>query len=177
MMMFALSVCGYWVIDRSKIARMPSTRMKRLMTTASTGRRMNRSVSFILRALMFLRRRIRIAAGLDRIVDCHRRSVLDLQLSGGDHNITFLHTRERLHLVTTRVPQGDERLFHRLAALVGGIRDDQEHGRAIRVIGDRRLRQRQRMHQCPGSHLQMPCLLYTSPSPRDRQKSRMPSSA
>ena len=24
---------------------------------------------------------------------------------------------------------------------------------------------------------QMPCLLYTSPSPRDRQKSRMPSSA
>ena len=25
--------------------------------------------------------------------------------------------------------------------------------------------------------LQSPCLLYTSPSPRDRQKSRMPSSA
>ena len=25
--------------------------------------------------------------------------------------------------------------------------------------------------------LSMPCLLYTSPSPRDRQKSRMPSSA
>ena len=33
----------------------------------------------------------------------------------------------------------------------------------------------------PGSikrlRLQYPCLLYTSPSPRDRQKSRMPSSA
>ena len=31
-----------------------------------------------------------------------------------------------------------------------------------------------------GSHMkeiQTPCLLYTSPSPRDRQKSRMPSSA
>ena len=26
-------------------------------------------------------------------------------------------------------------------------------------------------------HLSVPCLLYTSPSPRDRQKSRMPSSA
>ena len=29
----------------------------------------------------------------------------------------------------------------------------------------------------PGSETGYPCLLYTSPSPRDRQKSRMPSSA
>ena len=29
----------------------------------------------------------------------------------------------------------------------------------------------------PGSPKDYPCLLYTSPSPRDRQKSRMPSSA
>ena len=28
-----------------------------------------------------------------------------------------------------------------------------------------------------GKTTQIPCLLYTSPSPRDRQKSRMPSSA
>ena len=28
-----------------------------------------------------------------------------------------------------------------------------------------------------GKVMEMPCLLYTSPSPRDRQKSRMPSSA
>ena len=27
------------------------------------------------------------------------------------------------------------------------------------------------------AHMHFPCLLYTSPSPRDRQKSRMPSSA
>ena len=31
-------------------------------------------------------------------------------------------------------------------------------------------------HRFLGAHLQV-CLLYTSPSPRDRQKSRMPSSA
>ena len=30
---------------------------------------------------------------------------------------------------------------------------------------------------CPGMDLDYNCLLYTSPSPRDRQKSRMPSSA
>src|ERR1700722_5610165 len=136
MMMFALSVCGYWVIDRLKIARMPSTKMKRLMTTASTGRRMNRSVSFIRWALMFLWCRIRIAAGLDRIVDGHGRSVLDLQLSGDDHYIAFLDTRQHLHLVAARVAQGDEALLDRLPALVAGVRDDQEHGRAIRVIGD-----------------------------------------
>ena len=30
---------------------------------------------------------------------------------------------------------------------------------------------------CPNLKCKSPCLLYTSPSPRDRQKSRMPSSA
>ena len=29
----------------------------------------------------------------------------------------------------------------------------------------------------PGSYVESPCLLYTSPSPRDRTRSRMPSSA
>src|SRR5580658_3175705 len=100
MMMFADSVCGYCVIDRLKMARMPSTRMNRLMTTASTGRRMNRSVSFIRCGLVFLRRRIGIVAGADRVVDRHRRAVLDLQLSRCHHHIAFLHARERLHLVT-----------------------------------------------------------------------------
>ena len=32
-------------------------------------------------------------------------------------------------------------------------------------------------HKTDGSHPDKSCLLYTSPSPRDRQKSRMPSSA
>ena len=33
------------------------------------------------------------------------------------------------------------------------------------------------LHQLPEEELDALCLLYTSPSPRDRQKSRMPSSA
>ena len=48
----------------------------------------------------------------------------------------------------------------------------------LRQIGDRKffLPNMERMY--PLSYLQhMSCLLYTSPSPRDRQKSRMPSSA
>ena len=34
-----------------------------------------------------------------------------------------------------------------------------------------------RLHEAGASTLEIGCLLYTSPSPRDRQKSRMPSSA
>ena len=33
------------------------------------------------------------------------------------------------------------------------------------------------VHDLSLIHISEPCLLYTSPSPRDRQKSRMPSSA
>ena len=32
-------------------------------------------------------------------------------------------------------------------------------------------------YQAPDTQKEIACLLYTSPSPRDRQKSRMPSSA
>ena len=35
----------------------------------------------------------------------------------------------------------------------------------------------QAVHGCTACYHCMDCLLYTSPSPRDRQKSRMPSSA
>ena len=35
----------------------------------------------------------------------------------------------------------------------------------------------QKIQAATGIHVLSPCLLYTSPSPRDRQKSRMPSSA
>ena len=37
--------------------------------------------------------------------------------------------------------------------------------------------QRHTLRGCTGDALLVTCLLYTSPSPRDRQKSRMPSSA
>src|ERR1700761_4399003 len=98
MMMFADSVCGYCVIERLKIARMPSTRMNRLMTTARTGRRMKRSVSFIER-LVFLRGGIRVIAGLDRVVDRDGRAVLDFQLACRDDDIALLHAGQRLHLI------------------------------------------------------------------------------
>ena len=47
----------------------------------------------------------------------------------------------------------------------GGSGGGPAHGKSIPSPGD------------PGEPNLKPCLLYTSPSPRDRQKSRMPSSA
>ena len=62
-----------------------------------------------------------------------------------------------------------------------------ENGRAIRTEGDESAFQSMGNHCGKGQaslqaayhpdRLYYPCLLYTSPSPRDRQKSRMPSSA
>ena len=50
---------------------------------------------------------------------------------------------------------------------------------AYEVLGDSEKRSNydQFGHSGPGSPFGVGCLLYTSPSPRDRQKSRMPSSA
>ena len=52
----------------------------------------------------------------------------------------------------------------------------------VRVIsetfeGVRPLQRQKQVLAVMGQHIPHPCLLYTSPSPRDRQKSRMPSSA
>jgi hypothetical protein len=47
----AFSVCGYCRIGSAPTARRPSARISRLTTDANTGRRMNRSVNFIARAL------------------------------------------------------------------------------------------------------------------------------
>ena len=56
----AFSVWGYWLIGRLPTDRRPSTRISRLMTTARTGRRMNRSVNFMAGRSAFLRRRVLI---------------------------------------------------------------------------------------------------------------------
>ena len=41
----------------------------------------------------------------------------------------------------------------------------------------KKLVKKKNKHAASSIHLYIHCLLYTSPSPRDRQKSRMPSSA
>ena len=55
-----------------------------------------------------------------------------------------------------------------------------QHGAQVRAVPRRRRHARDRRGETNGIPARRPrpgCLLYTSPSPRDRQKSRMPSSA
>ena len=83
-------------------------------------------------------------------------AVLALQnRQGWDGTVPVVHRVDETHLVT-RNP------FPR-----GGIREDPATGSAAAGLG---------AHLRAGGHVTT-CLLYTSPSPRDRQKSRMPSSA
>src|ERR1700680_1210189 len=82
----AFSVWGYWLTGKLPTERKPSTRISRLMTTASTGRLMKRSVKFMARALSFLRRWALVVERLHCVVDAQRRAVLQFELSTGDHH-------------------------------------------------------------------------------------------
>ena len=62
----------------------------------------------------------------------------------------------------------------RLENTEGDVLQGVYQGRGFRTNGFLEMEQKWQVNQAIGSYA---CLLYTSPSPRDRQKSRMPSSA
>ena len=103
------------------------------------------------------------------------RALIELADTLVDHVLEFVRDR-----AARRLP--DERRAPRIAELSGGIGGEQ-----IEQLLLVRLRTADRRSGCLivgfGEQVSTPeeasdvCLLYTSPSPRDRQKSRMPSSA
>src|ERR1700680_2605343 len=137
----AFSVCGYWLTGRRPTDRKPSTRISRLMTTASTGRRMKRSVKFMAPSSLFLRRRVLVVERLHAVVDAQRRAVLQFKLSARDHRRPFGHALQNGDLIASRRPRGDEhllRLHFRVAFRILLIGRD-KHGCAVGVVGDGRL--------------------------------------
>ena len=68
--------------------------------------------------------------------------------------------------VGERTREGND-LYHEM--IESNVIDLEGESRATLVYGQ--------MNEPPGARARVACLLYTSPSPRDRQKSRMPSSA
>src|ERR1700674_4567665 len=107
----AFSVCGYWLTGRLPTDRKPSTRISRLTTTASTGRRMKRSVKFMAPASLLLRRWVLVVQRLHGIVDAQRRAVLQFELSAGDHRRPLGHALQNCNLISSRRPRGDEYLL------------------------------------------------------------------
>ena len=84
----------------------------------------------------------------------------------------FPPTVEAGHVIA---PLPQKSVFHSLAADVGHT---QKCSRRARTNVRRKIKEYTKCEQSRTSvTLLDPCLLYTSPSPRDRQKSRMPSSA
>src|SRR5258707_9005495 len=137
----AFSVWGYWLTGKLPTDRKPSTRISRLMTTASTGRLMKRSVKFMARTSLFLRRWGLIVQRLHAVVDAQRRAVLQFELPAGDHHRPLGHTLQDRDLISSRRPGGDEHLLRlelRIAFRIFLVGRD-EHGCAVGVVGDRRL--------------------------------------
>src|SRR5216684_5257872 len=141
----AFSVWGYWLIGKLPTDRNPSTRISRLMTTASTGRLMKRSVKFMARASAFLRRWVLVVQRLHAVVDAQRRAVLQFELPAGDHHRPLGQALQDRDLISTRRPRGDEHLLRlelRIALRIFLVGRD-EDGRAVGIVGDRRLGQSQ----------------------------------
>src|ERR1019366_5266954 len=135
----AFCVCGNWLTGRPNSERRPSTRISRLITAASTGRRMKRSVNFMAWDSLFLRRRVRVACRLHAVVDDDLGAILQLELAAGHDLLAPGNAAKHGHLVAARRAGGDEDLLD-LRRLAG--RDD-EHGGAVGVVGDGALRQRE----------------------------------
>src|SRR5258708_21128395 len=95
----AFSVWGYWLTGKLPTDRKPSTRISRLMTTASTGRLMKRSVKFMARTSLFLWRWGLIVQRLHAVFDAQRPAVLQFQLPAGDHHRPLVHTLQDRDLI------------------------------------------------------------------------------
>ena len=65
--------------------------------------------------------------------------------------------------------------FQAMPARPGSPETEQAPKRNVTTVGESRVRDPEPL--IPGTHSPLACLLYTSPSPRDRTRSRMPSSA
>src|SRR5487761_935048 len=130
MLIWLVSILGYW---RSSILLMelsPSSRMMRLTTVASTGRRMNRSVNFMCGGS-------RSSVRFHAVVDFHLHAILQFLLAGGDHHVARLKSLVDGHAAIAYLAGGDEYLAdleHRLAVSVFAVLFYDEYRTAVQGI-------------------------------------------
>src|SRR5947207_8137 len=148
--MFAMSLRGNWRTESERTACSPAMRITRLTTMARTGRRMKRSVNFMMVArclLTVFRFRRRQVSRLHRVVDRHGCAGAQLEHARGHHFLARLDAGHHGDLVAARAAELHELLAHALVGLVrlriGHVLHD-EDGVAERRVADGRHRQRDR---------------------------------
>src|SRR5712672_2338921 len=136
-----MSLRGYWRTESDRMDCNPAIRITRFTTTASTGRRMNRSVNFILTILRF---RSGIVAGLNVVFHGDGGAAAQLEDARGHHFFAGLEPVEDGDLVAAHVADVHELLAHAavgVAARTLYVFDDEDRV-AVRRVTDRRRRKR-----------------------------------
>src|ERR1039458_2763787 len=118
----AMSLRGYCRTFSERIAWKPASRMIRLTTVATTGRRMNKSVKFMVlllpgRGLPIQGSRVRFIIGLNAVVHLHRDSAAQLEDPGTHDLFARLDTGNNRHLIATGRARFFELLLRFLARL------------------------------------------------------------
>src|SRR5579871_4301436 len=110
MVIVVFEVCGNWRICSLNAAIEPTSRMSRLTTLASTGRRMKRSVKeFMLSPLLSsLPRRLGGGRQGRAIVEHDRHVGLQLDLAGRHHFLARLHALGDSDALAANRPEPDE---------------------------------------------------------------------
>ena len=85
----------------------------------------------------------------------------------------MISLKEWLDLADYRITEGSDYNFFSEHAYSLSSWNGEHDGYSLEIIFDQQTQVVYAVEACDYKH----CLLYTSPSPRDRQKSRMPSSA
>src|SRR5438270_13944968 len=91
MVMAAFSLRGYWRTFSERMACTPAMTMRRLMTIATTGRRMKRPVNFMRASLCFSpvhRRRRDLDLGSELVLHHHRRAIAQLEGAAAHHRLS-----------------------------------------------------------------------------------------
>src|ERR1700722_10038770 len=123
----------------------PTTRMARLTTEASTGRRTKISVKFMRPWMLFVGRIRTDRIGRQHvIVDSHRDAVAKFDLAGSHDDLARLDAALHGDLIAAGGAQFDETLLNpqsRMTLIVDAVLLHDVHRIAVRVIGHRGLRQ------------------------------------
>ena len=117
----------------------------------------------------------RLAAKIEKASEAARETMAVAKLTNDGLGSLELRVEEVQAEVGDRIKESQERIMQAVEEKVKGMVDDQLRAAGFdQDLTAADLTLRSSVQQNASSYA---CLLYTSPSPRDRQKSRMPSSA